>query len=181
VSVRISQLIPNVNTGLVHVILFVTTRRLLPPRSMIPKFLISNPRAILTSTTLPDVESDNYYDDDAESKHSWYPHSIDEAKDGANPFSDYPAAQPAYPAAAVIRRVHSPDSSRSSSCDSSSRSSYYVQEDYDVLRAVSLLSLGPPFQVGEAEVDELAEGISPAPTHREGELPQFPASAYLPA
>jgi hypothetical protein len=40
--------------------------------------------------------------------------------------------------------------------------------DCDELRAVSLLSLGSPFQVGEAESGELTEEISPAPTHREG-------------
>ena len=149
---------------------------------MIPKFLISGPRAILTSTTLPDVESDSYYNDDAVSEHSWYPSSVAEVKNGAtilNPFSDHFAVQrPAYPAAAVIRRVHSPDSSRSSSRDTSPRTSYYVPDNHDELRAVSLLSLGSPFQVSEAEVDELAERISPAPTHSEGELPQFPASTH---
>ncbi|KAF8267937.1 hypothetical protein EI94DRAFT_1579359 [Lactarius quietus] len=176
-------------SGLVHVILFASTRRLLPPSSMFPKFLISNPRA-LTSTTLPEDDLDSYYTD-ATSVDPWYPPSPG-AKGGTkarDPFSD----SEQHPNGDVIRRVHSPDPSRSSSRaerrDSERTSLSLVEEDYGEMRDVSL-SLGTPqwrFQVGEAEEYdleddlELVEQVSPAPTHREGEkmqLPETPPSAH---
>ncbi|KAN0135446.1 hypothetical protein V8E53_006725 [Lactarius tabidus] len=172
-------------SGLVHVILFTCTRRILPPRSMIPKFLISKP-SVLTSTTLPDGEFDSYYSD-AASVRSWYPPTppkgiksttITEARD---PFSD-PEQHPNEDSeAATIRRVRSPDSSRSSS--RASRRSLSVVGDHPELREVSL-SPGTSLwslEVGELEGDELADEISPTPTHRDGErmeLPHTPPSAH---
>ena len=154
---------------------------------MIPKFLISSPRALITSTTLPDGDFDSYYND-AASERSWYPPAA-EVKSGTtteahDPFSD-PEQHPTN--VGLIRRVHSPDSERSSSRasrrDTSSRTLSPVAGDDAELREVSL-TLGTPlwsFVVGDAEADELAEQVSPAPTHREGErmeLPQTPPSAH---
>ena len=154
---------------------------------MIPKFLISNPRVLLASTTLPDGELDSYYNDPA-SKRSWHPPAAEVKSDAmteahGDPFSD-PAQHPND--VALIRRVHSPDSERSSSRasrrDTSSRTLSLVAGDDAELREVSLTLGIPrwPFDVGEAEAEELAEQVSPAPTHREGErmeLPQTPPSA----
>jgi hypothetical protein len=152
---------------------------------MIPKFLISKP-SVLTSTTLPDGEFDSYYSD-AASVRSWYPPTppkgiksttITEARD---PFSD-PEQHPNEDSeAATIRRVRSPDSSRSSS--RASRRSLSVVGDHPELREVSL-SPGTSLwslEVGELEGDELADEISPTPTHRDGErmeLPHTPPSAH---
>ncbi|KAI9442654.1 hypothetical protein H4582DRAFT_2073251 [Lactarius indigo] len=68
-------------SGLVHVVLFASTRRILPPRSMIPKFLISGPQALLASTALPDGDFDSYYDD-AASHSSWYPPASEKKNGG---------------------------------------------------------------------------------------------------
>ncbi len=155
---------------------------------MIPKFLISGPQALLASTALPDGDFDSYYDD-AAGQHSWYPHAAEkngaiiEAVNPRNPFAD-PVLPPIDEA--VIRRVRSPDSERSSS-RASPRSLSPVAGDYaDLPRAMPPSSLGTqwgPFEPSEAEVDledEPAAQISPAPTHREGErmeLPHTPLSA----
>ncbi|KAH9062413.1 hypothetical protein EDB87DRAFT_300979 [Lactarius vividus] len=166
-------------SGLVHVILFASTRRLLPPRSMIPKFLISNPQALLATTALPDGDFDSYYDD-AASQHSW--HAVEknggviEAPDSrSNPFAD-PVLPPIDEA--VIRRVRSPDSSERGSSRSSPRSMSPVPGDYNAGPRAIHRSLSRE----EAELgDESAAQISPAPTHRSGErmeLPQTPVSAH---
>ncbi|KAI9457101.1 hypothetical protein BJY52DRAFT_522120 [Lactarius psammicola] len=177
-------------SGLVHVILFASTRRILPPRSMIPKFLISNPQVLLASTAVPDGDFDSYYDG-AESQHSWVNHAAAEKKDGGaiiEPFDPRnPFADPVLPPIdeAVIRRVRSPDSERSSS-RATPRALSPVPGDYPDLRAVPPsqgTQRGQRVELSEAEtdlVDEPAAQISPAPTHREGErmeLPHTPLSA----
>ncbi|KAH8984511.1 hypothetical protein EDB92DRAFT_1819049 [Lactarius akahatsu] len=175
-------------SGLVHVILFASTRRILPPRSMIPKFLISNPQALLTSTALPDGEFDSYYDD-ATSERSWYATEkksgrVIEAPDTRNPFAD-PVLPPIDEA--VIRRVRSPDSSEHSSSRGSPRSLSPVPGNYNAgPRAVplSLKTQKGQLELSREEVelgDESAAQISPVPTHRSGErmeLPQTPVSAH---
>lgn len=169
-------------SGLVHVVLFASTRRVLPPRSIIPKFLISGPQVLLASTAVPDGEFDSYYDD-AASGHSRYPHAA-KKKNGAvtgafssrNPFAD-----PVLPRIdeAMISRARIPDSERSSS----RRMLSPVAGDYADLRAVPPSRRGP-FEPSEAKadlVDELAAQISPTPSHREGEmmaLPRTPPSAH---
>jgi len=165
-------------SGLVHVILFVCSRRILPPRSVLPKFLISKPSVLLASTTLPDDDFDSYYND-AGSVRPWYPPTPPKGKssttitEARDPFSDLEKHQNG-DSEAAIRRVHSPDSERSSS-----RRSLSVEGDHAELREVSL-SPGTsqwPFEAGEFEGDELAD----APTHREGErmaLPHTPPSAH---
>lgn len=171
-------------SGLVHVVLFASTRRILPPRSMIPKFLISNPQALLTSTALPDGEFDSYYND-AESERSWYAvekknGGVIEAPDARNPFAD-PVLPPIDEA--VIRRVRSPDSSERSS----PRPLSPVPGDYNAgPRAVplSLKTQKGQLELSREEADlgnESAAQISPTPTHRSGErmeLPQTPVSAH---
>ncbi|KAH8994661.1 hypothetical protein EDB86DRAFT_3167243 [Lactarius hatsudake] len=175
-------------SGLVHVVLFASTRRILPPRSMIPKFLISNPQALLTSTALPDGEFDSYYDD-ATSERSWYAVEkksgrVIEAPDGRNPFAD-PVLPPIDEA--VIRRVRSPDSSERSSSRGTPRSLSPVPGEYNAgPRAVPLSLKTQKGQLErsreEADLgDESAAQISPTPTHRSGErmeLPQTPVSAH---
>ncbi|EIM87000.1 uncharacterized protein STEHIDRAFT_167889 [Stereum hirsutum FP-91666 SS1] len=50
-------------SGLTNTILFSCTRKILPPRSIIPKFLISSPRPISPQTTIDlPVGSDPYYE-----------------------------------------------------------------------------------------------------------------------
>ncbi|KAH9010008.1 hypothetical protein EDB85DRAFT_2240731 [Lactarius pseudohatsudake] len=175
-------------SGLVHVVLFASTRRILPPRSMIPKFLISNPQALLTSTALPDGEFDSYYDD-ATSERSWYATEkksgrVIEAPDTRNPFAD-PVLPPIDEA--VIRRVRSPDPSERSSSRGSPRSLSPVPGNYNAGPRAVPLSLKT--QKGQLELsreeadlgDESAAQISPTPTHRSGErmeLPQTPVSAH---
>ncbi|KAH9012904.1 hypothetical protein EDB85DRAFT_1900043 [Lactarius pseudohatsudake] len=175
-------------SGLVHVVLFASTRRILPPRSMIPKFLISNPQALLTSTALPDGEFDSYYDD-ATSERSWYATEkksgrVIEAPDTRNPFAD-PVLPPIDEA--VIRRVRSPDPSERSSSRGSPRSLSPVPGNYNAGPRAVPLSLKT--QKGQLELsreeadlgDESAAQISPTPTHRSGErmeLPQSPVSAH---
>ncbi|KAH9163931.1 hypothetical protein EDB89DRAFT_2078399 [Lactarius sanguifluus] len=173
-------------SGLVHVVLFASTRRILPPRSMIPKFLISNPQALLASTALPDGEFDSYYND-AAGERSWYAAEknggIIEAPDARNPFAD-PVLPPIDEA--MIRRVRSPDSSERGSSRGSPRSLSPVPGDYNAGPRAVPLSL--KMQKGQLERsreeadlgDESAAQISPTPTHRSGErmeLPQTPVSA----
>ncbi|KAI0295876.1 hypothetical protein B0F90DRAFT_1637285, partial [Multifurca ochricompacta] len=113
-------------SGLVHVILFATTRRILPPRTILPKFLISSPQLLLASTAVPDGEFDNYYSEpvcryenvtDPEKsingpvKHEGaVPSAIIEALDPRNPFAD-PVLPPIDET--LIKRVNSPDSDHS--------------------------------------------------------------------
>lgn len=172
-------------SGLVHVVLFASTRRILPPRSFIPKFLISGPRALIASTAVFDGDFDSYYDD-AASERSWNPLTAEKKNGAALGELGSPFADPVLPPIdeAMIRSTRTPDSERSLS-RASPRAPSPISGDYAGMRAVSA-SLGTqqwPYQVNGAEVDldDRSAQISPLPTHREGErmeLPQSPLSIH---
>ena len=163
------------------------SRRILPPRSVLPKFLISKPSVITTTTTtttLADDEIDSYYDD-AGSARSWYPPTPPKGRssttftEARDPFSDH-KQHPNEHSEAVIRRVHSPNSERSSS--RASRRSLSEAGDHSEMREVSLSPASQWSSAPESEEEELAEDemISHVPTHHEGERtgrPHTPHSA----
>jgi len=168
-------------SGLVHVVLFASTRRILPPRSIIPKFLISGPRALLSSTDVPDGDFDSYYDDAA-----WHSHTA-EKKNGAIIFERHLFVGPVLPPMdeAMIKRVRNPDSERSLS-RASPRTLSPTAGDHADLRAVSPslgTQRGPSETETEADLEDNPDAqIFLVPTHREGEkmeLPQTPLSARV--
>jgi len=81
-------------SGLVHAILFACTRSIIPPRTMLPKFLISSPQTLISSTAVPDKDFDSYYGgsssrvQSAITEKSEVPSTIIEALDSDNPFVD---------------------------------------------------------------------------------------------
>jgi hypothetical protein len=78
--------------GLVHVILFACTRSILPPRSMIPKFLISSPQGLVSSTAVPDSDFDSYFgsrtSEYGDSEKNMGPPAIIDARNLTDPFAD---------------------------------------------------------------------------------------------
>src|SRR5579863_4549529 len=112
-------------SGLVHVILFTCILRILPPCSMFPKFLISNPKVLSASTDVADGDFEGYSGDavikqpkhaDAELKQIAHQTDYGVARppsvisgmmpDPRDPFVDpVPSIDEA-----IIKRVHSPDS-----------------------------------------------------------------------
>jgi hypothetical protein len=121
-------------SGLVHVILFASIRRILPPRSMFPRFLISNPKVLHSSTDVADSDFEPYYGEvitkqpkhaDAEKKQEAHRNEHDAAlqssaisgtiPDPRDPFVD-PVPLPieeeeeGEEEEGIIKRVDSPDS-----------------------------------------------------------------------
>jgi hypothetical protein len=115
-----------VNVGLVHVILFACTGRVLPPNSVLPRF-ISRPKILLSSTAVASSDFIDHYgaaetksseSTDAEKRNEAILSSITEAADPRNPFAD-PVLPPIDES--IIRRMHSPDSDYNSSDQSPHR------------------------------------------------------------
>lgn len=96
-------------------ILFACTGRILPPNSVLPRF-ISRPKILLSSTAVASSDFVDHYgaagtkcadSTDAEKRNEAILSSITEAADPRNPFAD-PVLPPIDEF--IIRRVHSPDS-----------------------------------------------------------------------
>jgi len=100
--------------GLVHVILFACTGRILPRNSVLPRFKISRPRILLASTAVPSNDFDCHYGKavisnpkcDGEKRNDPFLTSITEAADPRNPFAD-PVLPPIDES--IIKHVPSPD------------------------------------------------------------------------
>ena len=98
-------------------ILFACTGRILPPNSVLPRF-ISRPKILLSSTAVASSDFVDHYgaagtksteSTDAEKRNEAILSSITETADPRNPFAD-PVLPPIDKS--IIRRVHSPDSDR---------------------------------------------------------------------
>jgi len=182
-------------SGVVHVILFSCTRRILPPRSMLPKFLISYPSVVHASTEVAENDFDDYYSESV-TEHSKYataekggghpngrgaadPSGIMEGADPRDPFED--PVLPHYIDEAIIKRVHSPDSdaydSASSSPNHTPGTLSPVTADY-VDRSV-LPEQPSPQDRAPAQGETRAERSLKMPIplkHREGEAVEVPMS-----
>jgi hypothetical protein len=97
------------------VILFACTGRILPPNTVLPRFIISRPK-ILSSTAVASSDFDCYYGaavtknlkcPDEEKRRNEAILSITESADPRNPFAD-PVLPPIDES--IIKRVRSPDS-----------------------------------------------------------------------
>jgi hypothetical protein len=96
------------------VILFACTGRILPRNSVLPRFTISSPKTLLSSTAVASNDFDCYYGEavtrnpkyDVEKRNDAF-FSITETADPRNPFAD-----PVLPRIneSIIKRVDSPDS-----------------------------------------------------------------------
>jgi hypothetical protein len=98
------------------VIIFACTGRILPRNSVLPRFMISRPKILLSSTAVASNDFDSHYgnavignpeSDDVEKRNNAFLSSITETADPRNPFAD-----PVLPRVdeSIIRRVGSPDS-----------------------------------------------------------------------
>ncbi|KAI0256435.1 hypothetical protein BJV78DRAFT_1278922 [Lactifluus subvellereus] len=168
-------------SGLVHVILFVSTRSILPPRSMFPKFLISSPQVLLSSTAVPDNDFDSRFGGPTstygETEKMGPPVFID-ALDPHNPFAD-PVLPPIDET--VIKRVGSPDSEHSTPETSprhspgalSTAGADYIDRSFAVRPSPlkKTLTIGP----GEGYPVENRTGRTSL-KHREGEELEVPMS-----
>lgn len=105
-------------SGLVHVILFACTGRILPRNSVLPRFTISRPEILLSSTAVASNDFDRYYvttgrnpKRDVEKRNDAFLSSIIETADPRNPFAD-----PVLPhtSESMIKRVDSPVSANHS-------------------------------------------------------------------
>ena len=98
-------------------ILFACTGRILPRNSVLPRFTISRPKALISSTAVAASDFDCYYGEavttgrnpkcDVEKRNDAFFSSITETADPRNPFAD-----PVLPHIneSIIKRVGSPDS-----------------------------------------------------------------------
>ena len=97
-------------------ILFACTGRILPPNSILPRFIISRPEILLSSTAVPSSDFDCYFGkavtkhtrcNDVEKRNNHFLTSFTEDADPRNPLAD-----PVLPTIdeSFIRRVGSPDS-----------------------------------------------------------------------
>ncbi|KAI0259228.1 hypothetical protein BC834DRAFT_641977 [Gloeopeniophorella convolvens] len=175
--------------GVVHVVLFASTRRILPPRSIIPKFLISKPELLVASTAFQDGEFDSYYAGapgagarDVEKAGRGFGYSArvpsvatTEPLDKEDPFAD-----PLPPTdEALVRRTHSPDSEHSSRDITPSATPGRLTPmptDY-VDIAIDEANHSPPadyLEAGHARAASSASSI--APSHRNGEELEVPYS-----
>ena len=187
-------------SGLVHVILFASIRRILPPRSMFPRFLISNPKVLLSSTDVADSDFEPYYGDtvtkqpkhaDAEKKQSAHRNEHDAAlqssaisgtiPDPRDPFVD-PVLLPIdeeEEEEGIIKRVHSPDSEYGTANalpHHGLRTLSPVALDY-VDRSLMAGSAAPALAQGEQTRPSEQGPARTQPTHREGEELEVPMSA----
>ncbi|KAH9986752.1 hypothetical protein BJV74DRAFT_796723 [Russula compacta] len=181
-------------SGLVHVILFFSTRRILPPRSMFPKFLISNPKLLESTTIGGDGNFDDYYSDAATirsmsveaEKGTNYPneHGITlsaffDKGDPLDPFAD-PVLPPIDEA--IIKRVDSPDSGRSSADlplhDLPDMLSPVAVDDFEPSVLPERRNpLNPALVQGEARLQQGPIARMPL-KHREGEEIEVPMSPF---
>ncbi|KAH9963805.1 hypothetical protein BC827DRAFT_1266148 [Russula dissimulans] len=183
-------------SGLVHVILFACTRRILPPCSILPKFLISRPKVLLTSTAVASNDFDSYYErsvsnysmstDDEKNLKKGHPNGRAPAPPPGIIETDNPFWDPVLPPIdeAIVKRVHSPDSEYSSAPPSphhKPRPLTPVAADY-VDRSVLPEPSSPQDPLPWPAQDEarLAQGpVMPVPTplkHREHEEIEVPTS-----
>jgi hypothetical protein len=117
------------------VILFACTGRILPLNSVLPRFAISRPKVLLSSTAVASSDFDSYYGEavtgntnrDVEKRNDAFLSSITETADPRNPFAD-PVLPPIDES--IIRRVDSPDSD-------------YISVDQSPRRAPSTMSFTP--------------------------------------
>jgi hypothetical protein len=102
--------------GLVHVILFACTRSILPPRSIFPKFRISSPQVLISSTAVPDSDFDSHFGNPTseygDSEKNMGPPAIIGTRNRTDPFAD-PAFYPIDEN--TIKRMDSADTVHSSS------------------------------------------------------------------
>jgi len=188
-------------TGLVHVILFASIRRILPPRSMYPKFLISNPKVVSASTDVTYSDFTRYHADvvtkrpqQADSEQKRMAHQDEHGAaptpsvvsgtipDPRDPFAD--PVQPPIEEENIIKRVHSPDSEYDSGYPSphhTPRALSPVAIDYVdrtlLAEQAKASSPGPALTQGEQSRPSEQGSARLQPTHREGEELEVPMSA----
>jgi len=151
------------------VILFACTGRILPPNSVLPRFTISRPKILLSSTAVASSDFDCYYGEavtrnprcnDVEKRNNPFLSSITEAADPRNPFAD-PVLPPIDES--IIRRVDSPDSD-------------YISVDRSPHRAPRTLSFSPTdYDIDGSFLPEPSSPLDPALTQDESHLEQGPA------
>jgi hypothetical protein len=177
------------------VILFFSTRRILPPRSMFPKFLISNPKLLESSTTISgDGDFDDYYSDVATirsmsvgaekgmnhpDEHGVTLSAFFDKGDPLDPFAD-PVLPPIDEA--MIKRVDSPDSGRCSADlplhDLPDLLSPVAVDDFDPSVLPERRNpLNPALVQGEARLQQGPVARMPL-KHREGEEIEVPMSPF---
>lgn len=126
-------------------ILFACTGRILPRNSVLPRFTISRPKTLLSSTAVASSDFDRYYGAavttgenpkrDVEKRNDAFFSSISETADPRNPFAD-PVLPPINES--ILKRVDSPDSDYISADQSphpAPRTLSFIPTDYYIDRS----------------------------------------------
>jgi len=156
--------------GLVHVIIFACTGRILPANSVLPRLTISRPKILLASTAVASSDFDSYYGEavtgnskgDVENlkRNDTFLTSITETADPRNPFAD-PVLPPIDES--IIKRANSPDSD-------------YISADQSPNRAPRTLSFLPTdYYFDGSFLPDPSSPVDSAPTQDETHLEQGPA------
>ena len=149
-------------------IIFACTGRILPANSVLPRFTISRPKILLSSTALPSSDFDCYYGEavtgnskcDVERRNDTFLSSFAETADARNPFAD-PVLPPIDES--IIKRVLTPDSD-------------YISADQSSYRTPRTLSFMPTdYYIDRSFLPEPSSPLDPALTQGETYSERIPA------